>query len=281
MVGSILVTNNRLLNQPSPTGSIPTCCSGTWPGPSGRKSSLQPIRLRCLTFYVSECALGTGCGTPSTSSTPSFIPAPIPDGWTQASSCAQDDGSRVLYNDVITNLSNNTPANCIAHCSASGYAFAGVEYGTECHCGTGFLPGTPDNIPQSKCNVPCTGDNSYSCGGSWAIQLYTGPTPTETLPDGWSLVRYCGVDEANRVIENDNTSILPNNTPATCIEHCIALGFDYAGVEYGDECHCGTGYIGGAQAPTTDCNIPCPGNPSLTCGGSWRIQLYSSEPQYP
>ena len=203
----------------------------------------------------------------------------MPSGWTQASACAQDNGSRVIYNDVITLLADNTPAACIAHCAAGGYAFAGVEYGSECHCGTGFLPGTPDDIDPAQCSMPCAGDARQTCGGSWAIELYTGPAAVETLPDGWSLVSACAVDDGSRVIENDSVSILEDNTPATCIASCVAGGFGYAGVEYGDECHCGTGFDAKEVAPPSDCNMPCAGNVGLTCGGSWRIQVYSSEPQ--
>ncbi|GJE88412.1 WSC-domain-containing protein [Phanerochaete sordida] len=215
--------------------------------------------------------------TTSTSPTPT-PPPPLPSGWTVKSACAQDGASRILSNDVGTTLSNNTPNNCIAYCTAKGYDFAGVEYGSECHCGTGTA-NDPSPLDPSSCGNPCAGDAGQTCGGSWAIQIYQNPAVPETLPDGWALVRYCAVDEANRVIIDDQVTILPNNTPATCVEYCDAAEFDYAGVEYGDECHCGTGYTGGARAPTTDCNMPCSGNPSLTCGAGWRIQIYSSEPQ--
>ncbi|GJE88432.1 WSC-domain-containing protein [Phanerochaete sordida] len=203
----------------------------------------------------------------------------LPPGWSLASPCSQDDGSRILYNDVITDMSDNTPAACTASCGQKGYGYAGVEYGVECHCGTGFLPGALDPIDTSECGTPCAGDASQTCGGSWTIQLYEGPVPTETFPPGWALVRFCAVDEANRVIVNDHLTVLSNNTPATCAYLCNNAGFTYAGVEYGDECHCGTGYTGGARAPTTDCNMPCSGDPGLTCGASWRIQIYSSKPQ--
>lgn len=168
----------------------------------------------------------------------------------------------------------------------------------------GYYPADPSELIGSRCipepSVGCT-DKSFPlcCAGTWPGPSYecalgtncevpaTMPPPerhrgratSETLPDGWALVRYCAVDEANRVIIDDHAAILSDNTPVTCVNYCIQSGFDYAGVEYGDECHCGTGYTGGARAPTADCNMPCAGDPSLTCGGSWRIQIYSSEPQ--
>ncbi|GJE88413.1 WSC-domain-containing protein [Phanerochaete sordida] len=245
-----------------PVGNIGTCCAGQWS--SG------------------QCGLGTDCsGSPSapsstttSSSTPTPTPPPpLPDGWTLASACAQDSSSRILSSDVSANLPNNTPNNCIAHCQALGYVYAGVEYGNQCRCGTGFSA-APSPIDPSNCHKACSGDAQQTCGGSYAIQLYQGPAVTEPLPAGWTVAAACAVDNASRVIVKDKVTILPNNTPATCIQHCISAGSTYAGVEYGDECHCGTGYAEDAGAPTTDCSKSCPGNPALTCGGSWRIQIY-------
>ncbi|KAI0338955.1 WSC-domain-containing protein [Trametopsis cervina] len=245
-----------------PSGSISTCCAGRWPGPSG------------------QCALGTNCGNPTAPPPPPpAVPAPIPDGWSTASSCASDNPSRIISNDVITNLADNTPATCIAHCSASGYAVAGVENGNECHCGTGFVSGAPQGVSSVGCSTRCSGNGSYTCGGAWVIQVYTGPSPAETYPAGWSVAEACAVDNASRVIANDVTMILDNNTPGACMEFCQAAGYTIAGVEYGDECHCGTGYTGEvtpAAAPASECNISCTGYPALTCGGGWRLQIYSS-----
>ena len=68
-----------------------------------------------------------------------------------------------------------------------------------------------------------------------------------------------------------------DNTPGRCASRCEAQGYAYAGVEYGNECHCGTGIKSGtAMAPPGDRDVPCSGNVGLTCGGSWRIQIYSS-----
>ena len=53
------------------------------------------------------------------------------------------------------------------------------------------------------------------------------------VPDDWSLVRYRAVDEANRVIIDGQVQVLSDNTPVGCVEHCVAAGYDYAGVDYG------------------------------------------------
>ncbi|KAF7795714.1 hypothetical protein EIP86_006879 [Pleurotus ostreatoroseus] len=249
--------------QTCPQGSYGGCCAGIVPG---------------------QCALGTDCGAPDIPSPPPlvFSPAPLPDGWDAVSPCVQDTPSRVLANVIDTQLGNNTPSNCIQYCVDFGYTFAGVEYGVECFCGTGLLPGTPaaDTIDASNCDTPCYGDHQYACGGSWAIQLYQGSPAPLDLPNGWSVAAACAVNTAARVIADDVTTVLSNNTPGTCAAACQELGYTYAGVEYSNECHCGSGFTGGVvpkSAPMDECDMPCNGNQGLTCGGEWRVQIYASD----
>ena len=98
-----------------------------------------------------------------------------------------------------------------------------------------------------------------------------------TIPLNWSTVYPCAVDNGARVIAGDITTQYTDNTPATCIERCDAAGFAYAGVEFSNECHCGTGLKSTpVAAPVTDCNMACTGDADLSCGGSFRIQVWSS-----
>ncbi|KAH9940433.1 WSC-domain-containing protein [Epithele typhae] len=100
---------------------------------------------------------------------------------------------------------------------------------------------------------------------------------TPTIPLNWSVQYPCAVDFGARIIAGVVTTQHADNTPATCIERCDAANFTYAGVEYSNECHCGTGLKGTPQvAPTSDCNMACTGDPDLSCGGSFRIQIYKS-----
>ena len=113
-------------------------------------------------------------------------PAPpsIPSGWTLAHACATDTPTRILQNAVITTLSDNTPANCIAHCSALTYRFAGVENGNECHCGTGYTDAPTDN-PTTQCTAACTG-NSASFASTNPLWLAHYSSSIGALPAGWS-----------------------------------------------------------------------------------------------
>ncbi|KAJ3555814.1 hypothetical protein NM688_g2369 [Phlebia brevispora] len=238
-------------------------------------SGFAPHENCCAGEWGSECALGTDCGPPVVN----YNPGPLPSGWSTLAPCVQDNPSRIFENVVVYNSSTNTAANCATTCGAQGYPYAGVEYGEECLCGTGLTAGTPENttIDESNCDMVCLGNTQLSCGGSWALQLYQGPQATLDLPAGWMTAIPCAVDTSSRVLANDVITILSNNTAAVCATHCQSTGYTFAGVEYGTECHCGTGYAGDVEpveAPVSDCNMPCNPDKGLMCGGSWRIQIY-------
>jgi hypothetical protein len=66
----------------------------------------------------------------------------------------------------------------------------------------------------------------------------------------------------------------PANTPKKCIEHCRNKGFAYAGVQYGESCLCGNSY--GRYGPADNCNMPCTGDGSQTCGGFYANMVFST-----
>jgi hypothetical protein len=66
-------------------------------------------------------------------------------------------------------LASKTPSQtvpgCIAECGAAGFKLAGLSWGNECFCGNVLggtaasnVPGSGLAIPQTECNMPCTGD---------------------------------------------------------------------------------------------------------------------------
>lgn len=110
-----------------------------------------------------------------------------------------------------------------------------------------------------------------SGGGFWALSVYTiQPSQASiTLPSGWESVG-CVVDSSARVLTGGygTTNSL---TPAMCASACQARGFNYAGTEYANECWCGSSL----SAPTsTNCNMPCAGDSTQMCGGSWALNAY-------
>jgi hypothetical protein len=126
-----------------------------------------------LTFYIG-CALGVDCDGPETA-LPDVIDVnyELPTGWVLAVDCAVDNADRVLTNSIVTYKQSNYPYSCVTQCAQQGYRYAGVEYGDECYCGTGYVGGVlPQAANASDCNMRCPGSYYYNCGGSWRMQIY-------------------------------------------------------------------------------------------------------------
>ncbi|KAJ6500801.1 WSC domain-containing protein [Mycena sanguinolenta] len=96
------------------------------------------------------------------------------------------------------------------------------------------------------------------------------------LPGNWSLVG-CFTDVSTARTLAATSTAAANMTVQDCISFCVAGGFIFSGVEFGDECYCdSTIQIPGARAPLTDCSQPCAGNASELCGASGRLTIFTS-----
>ncbi|XP_029029847.1 WSC domain-containing protein 1 [Betta splendens] len=69
-------------------------------------------------------------------------------------------------------------------------------------------------------------------------------------------------------------------TSALCQDTCSESGYQFAGLEYGAECHCGN-RISSPQAPEEDCSLVCRGERGSPCGGVGRLSIYKVEEQLP
>ncbi|KAK0631086.1 WSC domain-containing protein [Bombardia bombarda] len=89
-------------------------------------------------------------------------------------------------NDVVAGLphvlpdgtllsSDLTAAKCAEHCA--GYAYFGVEGGSECYCGNA-VPTTA--APASECKLPCSGNSKELCGGLFRLNVYAFNTVAAT-----------------------------------------------------------------------------------------------------
>lgn len=71
---------------------------------------------------------------------------------------------------------------------------------------------------------------------------------------------------------------LPNEksimTPHMCTDACAAAGYRLAGIEYGYQCFCDNAIRNNHALTQSGCTTPCPGAPSIMCGGSDRMNLY-------
>jgi hypothetical protein len=87
--------------------------------------------------------------------------------------------------------------------------------------------------------MSCEGNPSEICGGGNGLTVYqTAPTQPLQSYKTWTYDN-CYVDSVfNRVLTQSQLVQGPM-TIEKCLDACDAAGFEFAGVEYGQECFCG------------------------------------------
>ncbi|KIM38267.1 hypothetical protein M413DRAFT_420896 [Hebeloma cylindrosporum] len=210
--------------------------------------------------------------------------APGP-GWTFVG-CFTDSvpASRTLIEATIVNP-NMTPNLCTSFCSGTDFAtpfnFAGTEFTSECYCGLN-IQGTATQVDDTLCNFPCGGDNTLVCGGAGYISVYknsndgVGPIPSNKDVPGWTFDG-CHTDAVG---DNPRTLLerfdIPDGvTIESCTALCAANGFNITGLEFGQECWCGSSFlVEGTEAPLRECSRACQADHSELCGASSRLSVY-------
>ncbi|ODN83711.1 hypothetical protein L202_01805 [Cryptococcus amylolentus CBS 6039] len=66
-----------------------------------------------------------------------------------------------------------TVSLCMSHCTSLGYTYAGLEYYSECYCGSTGPASSRKNSDDSKCLYACKGDSTQKCGGAGNIAIYS------------------------------------------------------------------------------------------------------------
>lgn len=180
-----------------------------------------------------------------------------------------------------------------------------VSKGIECWCSNTIVTSSSTGQLQAAgdCSMLCSGDPQQTCGGYKKIAIYSykvGSTSTSSSPTtyvatttttspqsssapspsaSWTRLG-CFTDSKTRALSRYSETSISNNTPVTCSALCDRKGYTLSGVQYANQCYCsntvdwGVGY--GQPAPDGDCNMPCAGAAALTCGGSYRIEVYAS-----
>jgi len=82
----------------------------------------------------------------------------------------------------------------------------------------------------------------------------------------------CFTDGPNRALPVFAASTL-SMTPDVCKSQCA--GYPYAGVQWSIECWCGT-TLGYDQVSASECNLPCSGDASVSCGAGYHNDIYST-----
>lgn len=87
--------------------------------------------------------------------------------------CYRDEKDfRLLAGYFMNFKTSNSPKKCITLCLQSGFPLAGVQYGTECFCGTN-QPSDDHKISDESCDMKCSGDQNEFCGGFFKMNVYS------------------------------------------------------------------------------------------------------------
>jgi hypothetical protein len=154
----------------------------------------------------------------------------LPTGW-KAAGCVVDNGggtSRTLigYSYASSKMTINS---CVSTCSARGFAYAGIEYASECYCSNA----PKALVASTKCSMPCSGDSRYTCGGGNALSLFTSAA---TVAPGYQYVGCVAEGSTGRLLTGARLETA-DMTPQKCTSFCADAGLQYSGVEYGSECY--------------------------------------------
>ncbi|KAK4031425.1 WSC-domain-containing protein, partial [Parachaetomium inaequale] len=84
--------------------------------------------------------------------------------------CWSDNHNRALQGRS-TSSNSMTTEMCASFCSE--FAIFGTEFGSQCFCGNVLWSGAQFEDPRVGCTSPCQGNGGETCGGTWALSIYT------------------------------------------------------------------------------------------------------------
>lgn len=129
-----------------------------------------------------------------------------------------NETEHALSGTVLYDFRKMTSALCQDTCSESGFRYAGLEYGAECHCGNRVCA---QRARGEDCNLDCRGEKGSPCGGVGRMSVYR---VEDRLPGQrrYRAVHYHGCYKKPKN-STDNFLIQtsePTHTPQQCIETC-------------------------------------------------------------
>ena len=210
----------------------------------------------------------------------------LPGQWASRGCYTDAVNSRALYGKAYADPAM-TQESCVNFCNTNNYAYAGVEYSTECYCGN-VISISGKAADAGDCNMACGGAAGEACGGGNRLNVFhndaiktqaAGPA-TNAGVAGWGFLGCYTDSVGGRTLTANYVGVLGgggNMSTLNCVNACGAAGFKLAGTEYSGECYCGNQFSNGG-APASDglsgCSMPCNGNSSEWCGGANRLNVY-------
>ncbi|KAI0764219.1 hypothetical protein BD413DRAFT_483077 [Trametes elegans] len=85
----------------------------------------------------------------------------------------------------------------------------------------------------------------------------------------------CFTDEGARTLGGATFTNTTGMTVEACVSFCSSQDFNFAGLEFAQECWCGNELAnGGTNATESDCSFACTGNSAEICGAGNRLSVY-------
>jgi len=140
--------------------------------------------------------------------------------------------------------------------------------------------------------MACNGNSSQTCGGPNAISMYNNTLYTKpSNPDPVNVPNQPGVQYGyfGCYAEPGTSRALGSTSQLTsfatesatlnveaCAALCFSKGYNWMGVENGNQCFCNNAGIinGAANLTDADCSTPCVGNLKQNCGGTSKLNVY-------
>ncbi|XP_051542437.1 WSC domain-containing protein 1-like [Myxocyprinus asiaticus] len=146
-----------------------------------------------------------------------------------------NETEHALGGTILYDFRKMTSALCQDTCSESGFRYAGLEYGAECHCGNRVCA---RRARREDCNLECRGQKGSPCGGVGRLSVYR---VEDQLPGQrrYRTIHYYGCFNRPKNSTADfliQTSWM-KNTPQQCIETCTDQELSLALLR-GRDCFC-------------------------------------------
>ncbi|KAH8813385.1 hypothetical protein DL96DRAFT_1535569 [Flagelloscypha sp. PMI_526] len=97
-------------------------------------------------------------------------------GWVYQG-CYKDTDARVFPDFYRLYLGSTDPKFCVNRCAEEGFRVLGVEFGSECWCGTLEQFALAEKTDDSECWSICLGDEASLCGGPNRLGVYVRNPP--------------------------------------------------------------------------------------------------------
>lgn len=137
--------------------------------------------------------------------------------------------------------------------------------------GTGSSDGGA-GVPGTGAGIPGTGAGSNNATGTVVAETPIATAPAAVVINGFTYGG-CAQEVTGRLLADVQTSS-SSQTIESCTALCSSYGYAVAGLEYGNECYCGTLEDIEDVKVSGECYMPCSGDANQICGGPNAINYY-------